>query len=244
METINNASDNNNSQVKKISENIFVLMRGSQTYVLNITYNDQILNINVKRSFFGYEANYTLGELHAIENFFSKYDSLKDIFEELTIKLDAQSVEFNEEVGQFTLRFEFIVGLNDDTFEEVKSAFVLTLKKIPAKNMDELVDLMGKIIIGNNESIKELKHQTMEKFAKQEETISNLNKQCLMYEVVYLNPNQLEQSRIVKTDEVEQMKTWIGETKYNRVYFKLLYRATEHGVGARDFHYRCDNKVS
>ena len=215
METINNASDNNNSQVKKISENIFVLMRGSQTYVLNITYNDQILNINVKRSFFGYEANYTLGELHAIENFFSKYDSLKDIFEELTIKLDAQSVEFNEEVGQFTLRFEFIVGLNDDTFEEVKSAFVLTLKKIPTENLEGQVDLMGKFILGNSESIKELKLEFMEKFAKQEEIISNLVKQLLMYEVTFLNPRQLEQSRIVKTDEVEQIQKWIGGVDYN-----------------------------
>ena len=190
MDSNNTPSENKKSQVQKISETSYHLMKDSQTYLMNITYNDQNLNINVKRSFFACEANYTLADLHAVENFFAKYDSLRDIFEELTIKFDAQSVEFNEEVGQFTLKFEFIVGLDDVTFEEVKSAFVLTLKKIPAENLEGL-----------------------------------------------------EQSRIIKTDEVEQIQNWIGGVDYNKVSFKLLYRATEHGTSHSDFHSRCDNKV-
>ena len=54
--------------------------------------------------------------------------------------------------------------------------------------------------------------------------------------------DELKNSKIVKNDEIELIKKWIDSTD-NKVYFKLLYRATEHGKHVDDFHRRCDNQV-
>jgi hypothetical protein len=53
----------------------------------------------------------------------------------------------------------------------------------------------------------------------------------------------IEYSEILDKEEIEQIKKWVDPTDYNNVYFKLLYRATEHGKEANDFHRRCDNMV-
>ena len=50
--------------------------------------------------------------------------------------------------------------------------------------------------------------------------------------------------KLGEEDEIELIKKWIDSTNYNKVSFKLLYRATEHGKLAAFFHSRCDNKVT
>ncbi len=57
------------------------------------------------------------------------------------------------------------------------------------------------------------------------------------------SPDGLKNSKIVNIGEVELIKKWIDLANFNKVSFKLLYRATEHGKSAFEFHSRCDNKV-
>jgi hypothetical protein len=204
METSNPSSDNKKSKVQKISETSYNLMKDSQTYQMKITCNDNYFNINVKKLLgtSSYEAVYRSEDLQGTA-FFLPFADLKDIHHELILKLNDQSVEFTEEVDQFTLKFDYTVGSK-------KSEAVMKIKKKTEENIEGIVDEMGRSIIGN------LKME---------------------------NP-EIEYSQILVREEIDQMKKWIDPTNYNKLYFKLLYRATEHGKAAKDFHSKCDNNVT
>ncbi len=118
---------------------------------------------------------------------------------------------------------------------------IQTYQMNPEENLEGIVGEMGKSIIGNSESIEKIKLETAEKFARLEKMILSLQS-----ELKLLKKNggeAIEYSQILQVDEIEQIKKWVDPTNYNKVYFKLLYRATEHGKAAKDFHSRCDNKV-
>jgi hypothetical protein len=239
MEASKTTTDNKKSQVQKISDTSYNLMKDSQIYLMNITYNDQNLNINVKRLLgtSSYEAVYTFDDIKQASKFFLNFDDCKEAHHELTQKFNDQSVEFTEEVDMFTLKFEFTVGTR-------KSEAVLKIKKRTEENLEGIVDEMGKSIITNSESIKELKMENTEL----KEMIYKLQgmMDSLQEEFKILKKNGMigiEYSQILEREEIEQMKKWVDHTNYNKVNFKLLYRATEHGKGAKDFHSRCDNKV-
>jgi hypothetical protein len=87
------------------------------------------------------------------------------------------------------------------------------------------------------------KIEILEKNMKnQEEEIINIQENVIS---IQDNPaDELKNSKIVKNVERNLIKKWIDSTNNNKVSFKLLYRATEHGKLNKDFHTRCDCKVS
>lgn len=267
MEANNTITENKNSQVQKISDTNYILIKDSQTYQMNITWNENNLNINVKRVLGTktYETVFTIEDLHLAAKFFSHFEDLKDIHHEIIQKLNDQSLEFSEEVDFFTFKFEFPLGTK-------KTDAVLKIKKRTEQNIEGIVDEIGKNINDNSELIKDLKVksiQQIDKIVNLEEKNSNnevklaileeknnkleeiLSKRqeiiaSLLEELRILKKNGMnliESSQIVKEEEVDLIKKWIDPTNYNKVYFKLLYRATEHGKSAKEFHSRCDYKV-
>jgi len=98
-------------------------------------------------------------------------------------------------------------------------------------------------------TIQDINAKNEVKFAKLEDTNTKLQEMInsLHEEFKILKKNDInliESSHIVKEEEIEQIKKWVDPLNYKKVYFKLLYRASEHGKTAKDFHSRCDNKVT
>ena len=116
-----------------------------------------------------------------------------------------------------------------------------TIKELQGKlsTSEEKLEQFQEIIISQDKKIEILEKNTKneeEKFIIRQENIITVQDDFL--------DDELKNSKIVINEENELIKKWIDVTKYNKVFFKLLYRASEHGKSAKNFHSRCDGKVT
>jgi uncharacterized coiled-coil protein SlyX len=246
MEGHTSTNQENKFKIQKTSDFTFTLIKNSVTYLLTFKLKTQTLDIIVKRvmGFSNYEGIFTLDGLKALERVFYFYENLGEIYQDLLKKLDEEKVEFIEEEDKFNLKFDF-------SFESRKMQAVLKLNKINEGDLGKAIEDMGEVILNYSEFIKELHEKIANqnnKIAYQDEKISKQDEKIAILEenikVLYNSFKGLQFSKIVKKEDIELIKKWIDEDNFNKVDFKLLYRATLHGKEAKDFHRRCDKKGS
>lgn len=123
-------------------------------------------------------------------------------------------------------------NLRDENQKQVNKNYEEVLSKHNEKfeKLQELISIQSKKI----ENLEKKKEEEEKLIKSQENLISSYENEL----------DGLKYSKIVKNKDIELVKKWIDSTNYNKVHFKLLYRATEHGKKAKDFHPRCDEKVN
>jgi hypothetical protein len=263
MNIFNNSTpDRVNNSFNESSElqSNFTLTKVSMNYNIVMKNKLNSIDINVRRVMesANYEGKFTLEDLKETADIFFLYRKLEDVYKVLVQKINEKNVEFEEDEEGFNLKFTFCLDC-----EKIQA--VLKLNKVKEENLSKLVEDLCKTFLSNSETIKELKEiitaqdKKLEKF---QEIITNQSKKIEILEknmkkeeeksiksqenVISIQDNSLDDlknSNIVKNEEIEVIKKWIDSSNYNKVCFKLLYRATQHGKAAKDFHSRCDKKV-
>ena len=230
-------------QITSNKNNLFeVTLRNEEPYLLiKASYNSSIQTINFEES-------------HPLETikknpFFSYYESIDEILEELFSLIENKKVLLEEENKQISLVFELpkhkIKELKLSVKEKGKSDkekieelydIVLNLKKENSLLKEENVNIK-KILENNEKLIKELvkrieinenKINTIEKENQKVLELKDIDSNILTnYENIELINKRLKNSEILKDKKIN---------------YKLLYRATRDGDEAKTFHEKCDNK--
>jgi hypothetical protein len=254
MEGVNNIIKNSEAvnQPSKMQTH-FTLTKGSRTYNLILIIGAKAIDIKVRRVTRreNYEGKFSLNNLWDISDVFYMFHTLEDAHKDLVQKITEERVDFDEDKDRLNLLFTFNVNsANIDA--------VLQLNKGKDENVSLQVDELCETFLSNYEAIKGFQKTVSaqeKKIEKYEKTISAQGKDLeelhviissLQLELKLLKENGMKglaYSQILEEEEIQQIKKWVDPTNYNKVHFKLLYRATEHGIGVNDFHRRCDNKV-
>jgi hypothetical protein len=239
MEGNTTSNQDNKCQIQKTSDTTFTLIKNSVTYLLTFKVKTQTIDINVKRllATSNFEGIFTYDDLKALGRVFNFYENLEEIYQDLLQKLNEENVEFNEEGDNFNLKFEF-------QFQSKKMEVVLKLNKTTEGDFGKVIEEMGEAILNSTDLIKELQGKNAileEKNAKQDKKIATLENNI---KIIFNSFVGLQDSQIVKKEDIELILNWIDEKNPTSIHFKLLYRGTQHGKENKDFHSRCDNKGS
>lgn len=235
--------------------NKFIFKKDSLEYSLIVenkseTIDFQIFNLTQKSS---YKNEFILNDLIEIAQVFTIYNNLKEIFEDLCKKLAEEDFEFFEDHYKFGLKFNFKCDFRSlDALIHLLKVNEIDKDLVNSKvNYDEnfIKRLEEKLKIFEEKSEDQGKTLKLydQKFAQLLDNISRLEEKISQHEdslkiTKKLDDNRIENSKIILEEDIQLIKKWIDESNYNKIYFKLLYRGTENGKGAQDFHSRCDNK--
>lgn len=226
----------NKIQIIKNSNANFTLIKDSISYTLFFEINTQVIDFNVRKKGGAcyYEGLFSFEDLKKAAKVFQCFDGLEDIYHTLEDKLleNNDLVEFFEADEKFF--FKFCFPFHSKTIEAV-----LKLNKWSNIDLMKLIDDTSKYILRNAEEIKQLKEKIVnhDEIIRQHEDVFK----CLLK--LKLSEG-IEGSKILKKEDIELIKKWIDEKNSEKINFKLLWRATEHGKSAKEFHSRCDEKGS
>jgi hypothetical protein len=170
-----------------------------------------------------YEGIFTVDDFLAIGRVFYSYENLQEIYQSLIEKLTEEKVDILEEDNKFILKF-------DISLDSKKKEVALKLNKNSDSDLSKIIDEMSRTILYQSESLKE----SNLKIAKLEERVAAIEKKK--------KGKDLDDSKIVRKEEIEMIKKWIDNSNFKKLNFKLLFRASKHGKSSSSFHSKCDGK--
>ena len=201
------------------------------SYTINLT-----IKINCTNTKERYENQYTFEQILKLNRYFLMCESIKDIYDELSILIDNQKINISYSNNDIILK----IPLPSQKIKEVE--FILKpTKKSTADELNDLKQLLNEqneiikqqnIKITNHESeIKILKNQILK--------INQLEKKILDLESI-LNSNKENINKLKNnTDEtIQKLKKIIGR----ECNLQLLYQMTKDGDKCETFHKKVDNQ--
>ncbi len=213
---------NDSCKVSKISDSNYSIGKNSFRYLIKLNLKEKTLEFYARRNFAPnhFEGIYTLDDFYSASKSFYFYDNLKDICQMIKLKLENQEIDMQEEQDTFILKIEISI-------DSLKRQINLILKKNPDFNVNSVIEDLSKNMV----LLTEKNLQLEERIEKLEKLLDKSEKK-----------NSIENSKIVKVEDIPIIKKWIDEQQPDEVEFRLLYRSSIHGKMAKDFHQKCDNR--
>jgi len=211
--------------VQKTSNTNFNLSKNSLSYLLSINIVGDSININSKLLFSPthYEGIFTIDDLLLISRVFYSYENLQEIYQSLIDKLTEEKVDICEEDKKFLLKF-------DISLDSKKKDIALVLNKNSESDLSKVIDEISRTVLYQAELLKVSNLK-----------ISNLEERILALEKKKMCKD-LDNSKIVKKEEIPMIKKWIDSSNFQNIKFKLIFRASKHGKSYSSFHFKCDGK--
>ena len=258
---VNNFVENNNNNyskdLKSCKEFKFLFNNKIYKVKISITSNNQYLNIKSNEegnSLYFYENQMSLIELTEFDKIFKTCDNIKDAFENM-VKIF--NIEHNS--IQSIIDNKFILLLNildlDGKFREKK----LELKYNEDNLVENLWQQISELKVKNNNLNNELnevksennnlkenynsyKNDIIQEISKLKESLGKIENDSIPIDSNIIKNKEefnfiIERLKKVKNNEDIKDLTDDGEIKID---FKLIYRASEDGDEAKDFHSKCD----
>jgi hypothetical protein len=194
----------------------FTIIKDKLTYMLTVKMKEKTIDLFAKvlLSPNSYEGIYTYDDFLEIGKVFYSFESLEEIYLMLIDKLNENKIDVIDEDDVILLKF-------DVSIDSKKREIILKLNKNPETNLAAALDDMSKVVLKMSDNIKKLE----EKFDSYKAKSKSLKK-----------------SVIISKHDIGLIKNWIDEKNYEKLKFKLLFRASKHGRTSNEFHNRCDNK--
>ena len=221
---------------------------------LKITFScsNQILPIN-------YENSYKKSELIQLSNYFSKFNSINEIFRNISILISEEKYSLSKVNENSTNKI--ILNLIPDPIEDkyddqLEITFNLPLLKISTeslvKNLYEIIANMSSQINSLNEKVKNLEtdHVSQNQILNSNKNMEKLTNKLNKYNKLVLDLNNdnkfLERAKIVMSNNIlidgknekNLFKNWINK---GNIKLSLIYKATVDSDFAGAFHYKCDD---
>ena len=181
-----------------------------------------------------YEAEFTIEKIKENKAFII-YDTIEEILAELVPLTEEKKVHIiEEELNLIKVKFDL-------PLQKYKNLdFILNEKK---KSNEEKIDDLYNIIIGQNKEIKNLK-LNLDNIKNDIKNLENNLNQLKKGKEIKIYP----ESNIIKSNEeidfiLNRLKNSNKRLINKTIFLKLLFKATNDGQNASDFHNKCDGKV-
>ena len=219
-------------------------------YLISFVYDDCSIVIEanqendiIKKSFYN---KFTFEEIQKKCGYFILFSSIKDIFEELKLRLEKEKISIQET----ETNMKIIIPLPVHNFKEI--IFDLNQKSL---NENEKIFNLTQLILNQNKEINELKNENIKlkdeinKLRDEDKNLTNeiniIKKKINLLYKVKEEKKKIDNlnSKIINENEEYyniNLKKWINPSENIRA--ELLYRLSENGDSISTFHKLCDKK--
>lgn len=236
-EVISNDISNNSSIFK-------LILKSSPDSILFELY-DKNISVGIR-----YQIILNIQKLEELNPYFKQFQSIEKIIK--NFKRLIESNQLNIEQNNSELKLFFVNQVNEDEkiyiklnqINEDEHSIINKLIQIIKDLKEENTNIKKEI-----KEIKELKEQKIQSLIddntslkeKLNEILKEIN--TLKNEVIITSNLDKESSIIKKKEDINLLNSWISPLILRKnIKFKKLYRATEDGDKASDFHRLCDDK--
>ena len=218
METRDDNNTNQSCKVAKLLDDTYTITKDCLIYILTVNLKEKTIEFNIRMQLAlnRFEGIFTLEDFYTVSRSFYFYDRLDDIYQTILIKLESQEIDIIEDKECMILKFFVSVDVRK---HEIKLKF----SKNPESDVNSVINHLCKTVHILNQKVSEL-----------EEKLNQVKKENSSYSI--------NNSNVVRNDEIEMLKKWINETNYEKVNFRLLYRSSKDGKRSKIFHLNCDNR--